>query len=159
MIEALLDLIKIFERESLKYCLIGGLAMMLYGGRANTIDIDFYLLVDDLGKILALLKKRKIGATPAGDFQIKARYKGVPIDLLLADHYLGQDVVQRAKKKKLGDKIVKVATPEDLIILKTLADRSIDHRDIEELKEIFGKTLDQKYISKKLKTLKKILDS
>ncbi|MFO1518834.1 MAG: nucleotidyltransferase [bacterium] len=157
MVEILFEVIELFEKEKIDYCLIGGLAMMVYGGRANTVDIDFYLLVNDLKKVFSLFHQRKIEAHPAGEYQLKARFKGVPIDLLLADHYVGAEVVKRAKKKKLGGKNVKIATPEDLIVLKTLADRSIDRRDIEELRELFGKKLNQKYIAKKLKQLKELL--
>ena len=66
-------------------------------------------------------------------------------------------MVKRAKKTKLGQYFVKVATPEDLIVLKTLPDRSIDRRDIEELRELFDKKLDEKYIKQKLKKLKQLL--
>lgn len=40
----------------------------------------------------------------------------------------------------------KIASPEDIIVLKSLADRSIDKRDIQELREILGKKLDETYI-------------
>lgn len=157
MVEALLEIVDIFEKEKVKYCLIGGLAVMLHGGRANTIDIDFYVMVKDLDLVRKILKKHKISNKAAGEYQLKAKYKSVPIDLLYADHYIGSEIIQRAKNKKLGNKKVKIATPEDLIILKTLADRSIDRRDIEELKEIFSGKLDQRYLRKKLASLQKIL--
>jgi hypothetical protein len=69
------------------------------------------------------------------------------------------DVVKRAVEKKLGNYFVRVATPEDLIILKTIADRTIDRRDVEELRELFGKSLDEIYIQKKLKKLRKMMSS
>jgi len=81
----------------------------------------------------------------------------VPIDLLYADHYVGADVVHRAVEKKLGNIFIRIATPEDLIVLKSIADRSIDKRDIEELRELFGKKLDEDYIEKKLRYVKKLL--
>ncbi len=157
MVETLFEVISLFEEEEINYCLIGGLAVMLYGGRANTIDMDFYVLVNDLEEVKKLFRRKKIPAQYAGEHQIKARHKGIPIGILWADYYLGANVVQRAKRKKLGKKKIKIATPEDLIILKTLADRSIDRRDIEELKELFGKKLDEEYMAHKLKHLRKIL--
>lgn len=157
MVETLLKVINIFEKEKIPYCLIGGLAVMLHGGRANTIDIDFYVMVEDLDKVRKAFRKYRIPNKAAGEYQIKAKYKGIPIDILYADHYIGLEIIQRAKSKKLENKKVKIATPEDLIILKTLADRSIDRRDIEELKEIFSGKLNQNYLRKKLTSLRKLL--
>ena len=40
-----------------------------------------------------------------------------------------------------------------------MAGGSVDKRDIEELRELFGKKLDEKYISKKLSEVQKMLSS
>lgn len=153
MLKTLLKVIELFKSHNIDYCVIGGLAMLLHQGRANTVDIDFYVLVDDLKAVSKLFHENQYPVASAGKFQLKAKVDNVPIDLLYADHYIGSDVVKRGIEKKLGEHFVRVATPEDLIILKTLADRSIDRRDIEELRELFGKRLDEKYIQKKLKAL------
>ncbi|MCB1215414.1 MAG: nucleotidyltransferase, partial [Deltaproteobacteria bacterium] len=89
------------------------------------------------------------------DFQLKTQVDQVPIDILWADPYVGQEVVLRAVAKPLAKHWVRVATPEDLIILKTLANRSIDRRDIEELRELFSRKLDEAYIQKKLQQVQK----
>ena len=57
------------------------------------------------------------------------------------------------KKIKLGTKKVPVATPEDLVVMKTLSDRPIDRRDVSELREIFEGKLNEAYIKKTLKKL------
>lgn len=154
MLKTLQKIIKIFNEAQVEYCLIGGLAMMLHHGRANTVDIDFYILVENLKEIKDLFKSKNIQVKEAGNFQLKARLNSVPIDLLWADHYLGVEVVYRSVEKKLGDLFVRVATPEDLILLKMIANRSIDRRDVEELRELFKGKLDEKYISRKIKKLK-----
>lgn len=159
MLETLIKAIELLKSNKIDYCLIDGLAMMLHGGRANTIDIDFYVLVDDLKAVRLIFEKAGFFLRDAGEFQLKAKIDGVPIDILYADHYIGADVVLRAVEKKLGDHFVRIATPEDLIILKTLADRSVDRRDIEELRELFGKRLDEKHIEKQIKKIKKLLES
>ncbi len=159
MLESLIAITKIFQKYQVDYCLIGGLAMMLHHGRANTVDIDFYVLVDDLETVMELFKKENVPAETRGEYQLKARINGIQIDILYADHYIGSDVVHRAVEKKLGNDLVRVATPEDIIILKTIANRTIDLRDIEELRELFGKKLDEDYITRKLTWLKKQLDS
>ena len=157
MIEALVKTVKIFKDNNIDYCVIGGLAMLLHSGRASTVDIDFYVLANELKVLSSIFKKQGLSVQKAGDYQLKAKVDDVPIDILLADHYVGKDVVTRSVEKKLGNHFVRVATPEDLIIIKSLADRSIDRRDIEELRELFGNKLDEKYIAKKLKQLRKKL--
>ncbi len=155
MLEALLRVVELFKKHEIDYCLVGGLAMLLHNGRANTVDIDFYLLVNNLDVVRNLFIEQGCEVRNAGENQLKTKVDNVPIDLLLADHYVGADVVTRAVEKPLGEKFVRVATPEDLIILKTLADRSIDHRDIAELRELYGEQLDEIYIQRKLKKLHK----
>ncbi len=157
MVEVLFQAISLFEKNKIDYCLIGGLAMMLYGGRANTVDIDFYVLVEDLEEVRKVFEEKNISVKSAGEYQLKIKIGSTQIDILYADHYLGDQVVKRAKRKKLGSQYLKIARPEDLIVLKILADRSVDRRDIEELRELFGKKLDEKYISQKIKYLKELL--
>ncbi len=157
MLEALKQIISLFKRHNIDYCLIGGLAMMLHNGRANTVDIDFYILVNDLKSIYKLFSDQGFEVRTAGEHQLKTKVQQVPIDLLLADHYVGADVVMRAVEKPLGEDFVRIATPEDIIVLKTLANRSIDRRDIEELRELFGDLLDEKYITRQLKKINKLL--
>lgn len=60
-------------------------------------------------------------------------------------------------EKKIGNQCVKIATAEDLIVLKTLADRWLDRRDNEELREIFRDKLDERYIDKKVQQMNKKL--
>lgn len=132
--------------------------MMLYHGRANTVDLDFYVLVGDLKTLRQLFEKKGYKVRGAGQDQLQAKAGPVPIDILRADVYAGADAVKRSVPKRLGSHTVQIATPEDLIILKTIANRSVDRRDIEELRELFGKTLDEKYIKRKLSKLHKLLN-
>lgn len=157
MLDKLLQLVELFNTKKIDYCLIGGLAVLMHNGRANTVDMDFYVLVNDLKKLFPILKEAGIEARTAGEYQLKAKIDNTPIDILFADEFVGADVVTRAVPMILKDHVVKVATPEDLIILKTIANRSIDKRDIEELREIYGKKLDEDYVSKKLKEIEEML--
>ncbi len=159
MVETLFQITELFKKYKIHYCLIDGLAMMLHNGRANTVDIDFYVLVEDLKDVIETLKKEKIQADQRGDYQLKAKINGIPIDILYADQYVGSDVVKRAVDKALGNHIVRVATPEDIIILKSIADRTVDRRDIEELRELFKGKLDENYIQKTLLKIRKELES
>ena len=157
MLEPLVKITELFKVNHISYCLIGGLATLLHHGRANTVDMDFYVLVQSLKTVKSLFEKQGFTVQNLGDDQLRAKIGSVPLDILLADAYVGVTVVKRSAPKKLGKNTVQVATPEDLIILKTLADRSIDRRDVEELRELFGESLDEKYIEKTLKKVRKLL--
>ncbi len=157
MLKTLLKIVSLFKENKIEYCVIGGLAMLLHNGRANTVDIDFYVLVNDLDQVKKLFEKMEYSVRTAGEYQLKAKVDSVPIDILFADQYVGEDVVHRAVERKLGDTFVRIATPEDIIVLKEIAGRSVDKRDIEELRELYKQQLDEKYISQKLTRIAKMI--
>lgn len=157
LIDKIDQVIDLLTEEKISYCIIGGVAVLLHGGRASTIDFDLYILADDLPPLEDALKKRRIKISFAAPEQLRFNYKGLQVDVLPADPILGKLVLARAQKKKLGRRKVPVASPEDLIIMKTLADRPIDRRDVEEIKEIFAGKLDLTYLAAQLKKIHRIL--
>lgn len=74
------------------------------GGRGYFVMIAFYMLVEDLKTVFELLTQEGLEVRTAGEYQLKAKYDGVPIDLLFADHYVGADVVRRAISVPLGER-------------------------------------------------------
>jgi hypothetical protein len=157
MLDDVAALLEFLKNHKIHYCMIGGMAVLAYGGRASTLDFDFYLLSSDFDRLVKLLKDREIRVLAAGEDQCKARFGALPLDILRADPWLGEGVVRRARRRKFLGKTARIATPEDLIIMKTLADRPIDRRDIAELREIFGDRLDEKYVNAALRRVKKAL--
>ncbi len=156
MLEKIEKFVKFLDENGISYCLIGGVAVLLYGGRASTIDLDLYVISKEFKKLKLTLKKYAIPFEEAGEFQIRVQFMGLKVDILWADQFAGLPCFKRAKIKKLGKISVKVASVEDLIILKTIANRSIDVRDIQELRELFK--VDEKYIQRRLKIIQKAID-
>lgn len=154
LLKRIQQLIKIFNKYELRYSVIGGIAVLLHGGRASTIDFDLYLIADDLEKLKEIAHSTGFEILFWGDDQIRLTYETLPIDILIADSLLGTTVYKRSLVKQLGDVQINVASPEDIIVMKTIADRPIDRRDIEELNEIFSASLDRKYIGRQIKRLK-----
>jgi predicted nucleotidyltransferase len=157
MIEELRALVKILEEHKLKYCLIGGMAVLLYGGRASTVDFDFYILFSDENAFFQVLRPHITQLKKLGDSQYKFKFGSIPVDVLLADPHLGEQVIKRAKKKVFSGAKIRVARVEDLILLKKIADRAIDRRDIEELEELYGTALDRRYLNREWRRLQKLL--
>jgi hypothetical protein len=144
------ELVEALQNSGVSYVIIGGIAVLLHGGRASTLDFDLYVLASDTQK----LKESLVRAGSSVEFQAEHRlrliYEGIQVDILETDHVLAETIFLRAVTKKIVSNIANIASPEDLIILKTLADRPIDRRDVEELREIFQGRLNQQYIDSTL---------
>jgi hypothetical protein len=85
------------------------------------------------------------------DHQLRFEIEGVQVDIHEADSVLAETIFSRATRQRIVNAECNVATPEDLTILKTLADRPIDRRDVAELRKIFVGQLDESYIVTTLK--------
>ena len=57
-----------------------------------------------------------------------------------------QSVIQRARPLQVGPTPIKIAAPEDMILLKLIASRPIDLADASELVRIVGEELDPSYL-------------
>ena len=144
------DLVETLQNSGGAYVIIGGIAVLLHGGRASTLDFDLYVLASDTKKIEESLVGAGSSIEFQGEHQLRLSYKGIQVDILEIDHVMEESIFLRAVTKKIVSKMANIASPEDLIVLKTLADRPIDRRDVEELKEIFQGRLDQQYIDSTL---------
>lgn len=150
ILQSIEDIVKFLESSGYNYAVIGGIAVLLHGGRASTIDFDLYILGDHFSGIEKHLTANGCVVTMRGEHQLRMTFSGVAIDLLEADPILGARIFKRTVRRRIVSTECNVATPEDIIVLKTLADRPIDRRDIVELREIFADTLDESYIAKML---------
>ena len=84
-----------------------------------------------------------------GDWQIKIQGKGNLVflaDIILAETEYQDWVVQRAKPVKIFDVSVPICSPEDLIILKLIANRRQDLLDIEKILARHWDTLNKQYL-------------
>lgn len=136
-------LVTVLEGEKIKYAVIGGIAVLLYGEPRFTEDIDVNILLekDQIKKFLRKLKDR--GFTPvlrnameaaekSGYLPINRRYGKIlyKFDIIIAENPIEFSAISRAKTKKIGDISIKVISPEDLIIHKIISEREKDRNDI-----------------------------
>jgi len=141
------QIVALLESSQCKYVVIGGIAVLLHGGRASTLDFDLYILASDFPRLEQHLQGHGAQLNMKADHQLRFSYEGVPIDVLEADPVLSETIFTRSVRCNIVTASCHVATPEDLIILKTLADRPIDRRDVAELRELFSGKIDENYIS------------
>lgn len=149
-----LDLLNIIGNElkrEVEALVIGGSAMMFLGSKTETKDIDLVLLTES---DFTLIKKtlEKIGFRKRELKIIRGNYEAefIPIfldrgdvrfDLFLKEVVcikITKDILDRVNEiHKFGNLIVKVLSPEDLILMKSTTERVGDRED--------GKNLVEKY--------------
>ena len=128
---AMADAISLFRQLKIKYALVGGLAAMLYGRSRYTEDVDF-VAEPDHEAVLARNPEamKRFGFDPACTWKLYHR-SGIDIDIWKDRHAPG--ILERARRKKLGDRFARVAELHDLIAMKLRADRPQDDYDISEM--------------------------
>jgi predicted nucleotidyltransferase len=152
--------------QEIKYVIIGGIAVSVYGEPRFTADIDVNIILDK-GEIGAFLTKAlRYGFFPAFPHVEKLAHEtGVlpmrfkkgkvfgKFDMILAENILEFAAIRRGKIKKIDTVRVRLISPEDLIIHKITSSRP---RDLEDLKGILirqrGK-MDVHYIQQWLKKI------
>jgi hypothetical protein len=145
-------LARLLERLGIRWMLIGALAANRYRITTRlTQDVD--LLLADAGRGLASLERELVAvgwsvrrASPGGEI-LRLRHPELgAADLILAGTDYEHGALERARVERLGDvQEVRVATPEDVIVLKLIAGRAQDVADIEAIL-VAKPLLDESYI-------------
>ncbi|MEJ2542787.1 MAG: nucleotidyltransferase [Calditrichaceae bacterium] len=133
------DFIKFLNEHKVRYLLVGGWAVGIYGNPRATKDIDFLISTDD-ENIENLLKALKEFGTPKVDksvFQVKGnvfRIGRSPIQIDIINEASGisfEDCYKRKNPIKVDELVISVISREDLIENKRAAGRHRDLADIE----------------------------
>lgn len=124
-----------------QYCFIGGIALQRWGQPRLTNDIDITILTgfgneaDYVDKLLGLYKGR---IPDAREFAINNRVllliskEGVPIDVALGGIAFEEKIISRTSRYEfLPGLSLLTCSAEDLVILKSFADRPRDWSDVE----------------------------
>ena len=152
---ALAQTIDELNAASIPYMLVGGLALSAWGLPRATLDIDLTLWVpsDDLDRVCVSLCSRYYPrvADPRkfiGETRVLpvTTNDGVRIDFLFAAFPFEKEMVVRAPLRPLGGVTVRVATLEDLILLKLPSSRPRDQEDVRLILGAHGKGLEWDYL-------------
>lgn len=156
------EILREFQKQKVKYVLVGGIAFNLLGGSRNTLDMD--ILVDmtneNLLKIVNIMKKAgyhiKQPVDPARIADRKTRedwiknkhmkafnfYKGErtyeEVDIVIDSPVDFKEAIKDALETKVGGLTLKVISPKNFIKMKRNSGRDKDLKDIEELKVARG---------------------
>ncbi|RJQ22850.1 MAG: hypothetical protein C4560_01975 [Nitrospiraceae bacterium] len=158
-------LLTAFEKDGIRYALIGGFAMGLWGGSRSTIDLDFLVHRDDMQKVhwimIALGYEIHQKTENVSQYTSPLKVFG-GIDFIHAFRETSVEMLQRAVKKDIFSGMLNIKTliPEDIIGLKLQAvfndpsREKIDMADIELLISANKNNLDWKLIEQYCKIFK-----
>jgi predicted nucleotidyltransferase len=132
---------KFCESRNWRFCIIGGLALQFWGEQRLTKDVDLTLLTgfgEEEIYIDALLQKFASRIEDAKNFALRNRVlllqtaNGIGIDISLGAFPFEELMIGRAEYQQyLPNVKLRICTAEDLIVLKSFADRAKDWSDIE----------------------------
>jgi hypothetical protein len=157
-VEEVLALDRLLDEAGISGCLIGGVAVNFVLEPRTTEDVDLTIPAD--AEAISRLRSAFLAAgyvvrTEAApdaasgpDFLRFVRKDSSPIEFLTAKTPFQENVLSRATALE-GTRRLSVATPEDLIVLKLLADRTKDLRDLLGLLEL--PNLDWSYIEREIR--------
>jgi hypothetical protein len=146
------NLITSLEQEHVRYALIGGFAVSLWGYQRATVDMDFLVNRNDMEKVRQIVEEQGYRCIHASEnvTQFLSGDKSLgKLDFLHAFRPASLSMLERAVNKYIfdGDQTIPVILPEDLIGLKVQAINNdpsrtpLDMADIEALMRILGATL------------------
>jgi hypothetical protein len=142
LIKPLESLQRLLNRFSGRGMIIGGVAASLLGKPRLTADLDAVILLSPEDVPLLIEIAREEGMSPrlenADEFArrhhillLRHVETGIPIDISLGMLPVEVEAVERSIEYPLGELIIRLPTPEDLIILKAVAHRPKDLADIQ----------------------------
>lgn len=148
---------------------IGGIAASLLGRPRVTNDVDFVALAEDGDLSRLLMLGQQHGIRPRAEdaidfakvsrmFLLKHEPSGIAIDLSLASLPFEREVIERAVERTIRGVTFRVATAEDLVVMKAIALRPRDVADIEALLDAHP-TLDLERIRSLLRTFTEALEA
>ena len=137
------DFIKFLNENKVRYLLVGGWAVGIYGNPRATKDIDFLIAIDDdnIHNLLKVLEKFGAPKVEKRVFQDKGnvfRMGRSPIQIDIINEASGiifEDCYKRRNIIETDEIDISVISREDLIINKRASGRHRDLADIESFEE------------------------
>ena len=159
LLEQLLHVCRFLERNRIPYMVVGGIAVGIWAAPRATVDLDFVIGLDEQQLPLFIETAQKAGLVlfDPKPMQFKKMkllrmfLQGKEAQLLMLDFILTDDdykreSLQRAIALPLEGQEIKVASPEDVILLKLLSGRGQDRVDAENIIRTRKDSLDRNYL-------------
>jgi hypothetical protein len=132
--EVLRTFTEFFERERIRYALVGGLAVHAWGGSRATKDVDFLVARSDRQSTVAFaeaLGYETLQVTSAFSNHAHTDSRLGRVDFLYVSNETAEKIFASSTRKRvIGDETVPVASPEHLAMMKGLAMKHFPHRTL-----------------------------
>jgi len=133
-------LLTAFKEQEIRYALMGGFAMGLWGAGRTTVDVDFLVNRDDMQKVDAIMSQLgyecKYRSENVSQYVSPLKIFG-EVDFLHAFREASLQMLQRAEEKEVFGMIkIKSLIPEDIIGLKLQAIKNNPERQQSEMEDI-----------------------
>jgi predicted nucleotidyltransferase len=119
------DALGALEEAEIPFVLIGGIGSAVFGRDRGTRDIDLFVRPEHARKVLSILDGRGFETNEFAEHWLyKATKHGVLVDVIFRstrDILLGQEMLERSRMMPFRDRMVRVAPPEDLVVMKACA--------------------------------------
>jgi predicted nucleotidyltransferase len=153
------EILREFQRQKVKYVLVGGIAVNLHGCIRSTADMDILVEMSNknLRKVVGILKEKgyhvKQPVDPMGIADEKLRYDWIhnkhmkafnfykedelkEVDIIIESPVSFEDARKNLLHFRIDDYSVPVVSIDNLIKMKSRTGRGADKLDIAELKKI-----------------------
>jgi len=157
------EISRFMRRRKWRYCIIGGMALIRWGERRATEDVDITLLTglgNETDFVDPLLRSFTGRIPDAREFALKNRVllcqasNNVGIDIALGCLPFENGVIDRATPFKFAPKLIlNTASAEDLIVMKAYAGRTRDWLDVASVVQRQTPRLDWDLILRELRAL------
>lgn len=161
LVNALHEFVDLFEARAYRYALMGGIAARILGIPRPTYDVDFTLAVER-SELTSLFDAAEnagyhvpvayrsgwvdmVAGMPIVKLGMRVGELGIDIDVFLSESEFQQSILERRSQHDVAGKLVWLVSPEDLILLKALANRDRDRGDIQDVLFMQGE-LDRVYM-------------
>lgn len=144
LLTALRDLVGWLQAYRVPYAIVGGVAASLLGRPRLTRDVDTLVWLDEdrwrdflaLGPRFGYNPRRRDAIAFARETRVllvRHQPSAIDADIIFAAIGFEQKTIARAVTIDVGGLLLKLPTPEDLIVLKAVAHRTRDLADIESI--------------------------
>ncbi len=169
LIQAAAELQAVCVQHDWRFCFIGGLAVQRWGEPRETVDVDLTLLTgfnDEARFVSVLMDAFESRIDEAAQFAAVNRVlllraaSGVGLDIALGGLPFEELAVSRSSLFAFPPDVpLRTCSAEDLIVLKTFADRPKDWLDIDGIIVRQDAVLDWRYIHTQLAPLAELKDA
>ncbi len=160
--EALVEVVEICERCGISYGVMGGIAVRIHGIPRPTYDVDLTVVADQAALTSFFDAAEELGYEVSSMYRTGWRDRvadmpmvklraylteghGIDVDVFLAESDFQASLMGRCKLQDFEQRQLNVVSPEDLILLKLLANRPRDLGDIGDVLFMQGQ-LDEAYL-------------